>query len=1068
MSSQKIRRRRESVRLSRNTGFQPVPPAGVTPAASAPCGAWVSGLEACVPLRSARATASFRHSLPFIFLLPIFLSSASAAAVDFARDVRPILERSCLGCHGPEKQKSGYRLDVREIALKGGESGDAAIVPHDAKKSPLIRFVSGEDPETVMPPKKSDKPPLTAAEVAMLRAWVNEGPAWPDEFAGAKDAKPHWSLTLLVKPAVPRRGDRNVAPPWAIDAFISAKLAERKLAPSPEADARTLIRRLSYDLTGLPPTPEEVEEFVEVSSIKSTASIAYERLVDKLLASPRHGEHWARHWLDVANYADTHGNDHDYARPNAWPYRDYVIRAFNDDKPYARFVQEQVAGDALFPDDPQATVALGFVAAGPWDHTLMVTVREDTVDHRSAQNLDRDSMVSTVMGTFQSLTVHCARCHNHKFDPITQREYYALQAVFAGVDRANRPFDTDARTQAERARLLAEKRALEKRDPALLGSPEVARKVAAWEQAWAQRENGWTPFEIMNVVSTGGAEFTRQADGSWFVSGKRPDRDTYTVTARRRAGKLGAVRLEVLPDDRLPKRGPGRWDNGNFHLSEFSASASPDGTAEAARPLVFARASADYDEGPAITAAQAIDGKDKTQWGVHPRYGEPHEAVFEVKDPVSFEENTTFTFRLEFQDGVPGHGIGRFRLSASDDVPVAAAARKLPAEIMALLRVPKDERTPAQQHELALAVLKLENQRALAALPAPQLVYAVTRDFPPDGDNFKPSPQPRPIHLLARGELSKPGQLIGPGALACVPGMSPDLAIRNPADESARRAALARWLTDERNALTWRSIVNRVWAHHFGRGLCDTPNDFGKMGGTPSHPELLDWLAVWFRDEARGSLKQLHRLILTSATYRQSSRDALNARDSDNRLLARMNRQRLTAEQVRDTLLALSCKLDLTMGGPAAVQFIARGDATFMSGGNPAFLDYERFDPDSPPARRRAIYRFLFRTVPDPFMDALDCPDGGAFTPVRSASTTAVQAFAMLNNAFAIRQCEHIAARVKKEAQAGAAVAHTFRLLLQRQPRPDELARFTTYAQKHGLANAVHVIINSNEFLHPD
>jgi hypothetical protein len=884
----------------------------------------------------------------------------------------------------------------------------------------------------------------------------------PQANEAVKLPKAHWSLTSLVKPAVPG----SEANP--IDAFVRAKLAEKWLTPSPEADRRTLIRRLSYDLTGLPPTEQELAAFLADKGAK-----AYENLVARLLASPRYGEHWARHWLDVANYADTHGNDHDYARPNAWHYRDYVIRAFNDDKPYSRFVQEQVAGDALFPDDPQATVALGFLAAGPWDHTLMVTVREDTVDHRSAQNLDRDNMVSTVMGTFQSLTVHCARCHDHKFDPISQREYYALQAVFAGVDRANRPFDADARTQAERGRLLAGRRAMQHRDSALmatLDSGEVTRKIADWEEARARQEKAWEPFDTLSVVSTGGATMTRQPDGSWFVNGTRPTRDTYIVTARRRAGKLSAVRLETLPDDRLPKRGPGRWDNGNFHLSEFRAFAAPDGATEGAKPIVFARASADYNEGPAISAAQAIDGKNETIWGVHPRYGEPHEIVFEIKDPATVPAGTTFTLLLEFQDGVQGHGIGRFRLSASDEVPAAAALVPLSVELAALLRVPASERIPAQRHELALAVLKAENQSALDALPAPQLVYAVTRDFPPDGENFKPSPQPRPIHLLARGDLGRPGELVGPGTLGCVPGMSPELAIADASEEAERRAALARWLTDDRNALTWRSIVNRVWSHHFGRALCDTPNDFGKMGATPSHPELLDWLAVWFRDEARGSLKALHRLIVTSETWKQTSLANQGAvSDGDNRLLWRQNRPRLSGEQVRDTLLALSGKLDLTMGGPSAIQFNSRGDATFMPGGNPAFLDYEHFDPDSPAARRRAIYRFLFRTVPDPFMDALDCPDGGACTPVRNVSTTAVQAFAMLNDVFAIRQCEHIAARLAAKDTAPESQAESaFRLILLRGAREQERARFAAYNQRHGLANACQLLLNSNEFLHLD
>ena len=953
-------------------------------------------------------------------LLLLLAAARSQAAPDFAREVRPILEKSCFGCHGPEKQKSGYRLDVRAIALKGGESGEAAIVPHDAKASPLIRYVSGEDADMLMPPKKSDKPRLTAAEVETLRAWIDAGPGWPDEFAGAKDARPHWSLQPLVKPAVPG-AEAN-----PIDGFIHAKLAAKNLGPSPEADARTLIRRLTYDLTGLPPTPEEVEAFSADDGPQS-----YERLVGKLLASPRHGEHWARHWLDVAHYADTHGNDHDHARPNAWPWRDYVIRAFNEDKPYARFVQEQVAGDALFPDDPQATVALGFLAAGPWDDTLMVTVREDTVDHRMAQVLDRDDMVGTVMSTFQSATVHCARCHNHKFDPIAQRDYYALQAVFAGVDRADRPFDADAATHARRRDLLAKKSAIARRDPAVmtaLDSPETARKIAAAAEALARRATDWQALEVVSVTSASGVDtsFARQADGSWFVSGTRPEKDTFIVTAQTKAKGLRALRLEALPDDRLPGHGPGRYEpSGNFHLTEFRAFAQPaSGATSGATRLEFSRATADHsDRGDVI--ANAIDGRADTHWSVHPRYGEAHEAVFELKEPLGDDAGTTLIIRLE-QNGTAGHQLGRFRLTFCTDALSAERRAPVPAAFVGLLCSPDAQRTPEQRRDLALHILACEVEAELATLPAPQFVYAATRDFPPNG-SFKPAPEPRPIHLLTRGDINKPANLIGPAALRCLPGLSGDFALADPGDEAARRAALARWLTDERNALTWRSIVNRVWHYHFGRGLCDTPNDFGKMGGTPSHPELLDWLAVWFRDEAHGSLKALHRLIVTSATYRQAasaqcsvlSAQSSGARavdtahcalrtahykragevDAANTLLWRMNRTRLTAEQLRDSVLQMSGQLDLTMGGPSAVQFVARGKATFNpDGGAPAFLDYENFPPDDPANRRRAIYRFIFRTVADPLMDALDCPDGGALTPVRSRSTTALQAFALLNS----------------------------------------------------------------------
>ena len=917
---------------------------------------------------------------------------------------------------------------------------------------------------------------------------------------------PHWSLKPLTKPTVPASSGHP------IDAFIDAKLAEKNLRRSPPADPRTLIRRLSFDLTGLPPTPEEVEVFVKewersVQGTKARRHEGTERshpkhetrnpepdssapytlhpkpytlLIDRLLASPRHGEHWARHWLDVVHYADTHGNDHDYARPNAWPYRDYVIRSLNEDKPYARFIQEQVAGDVLFPDDPQATIALGFLAAGPWDDTLLVTVREDTVDHRMGRNLDRDNMVSTVMSTFTSLTVHCARCHDHKFDPISQREYYGLQAVFAGVDRADRMIDADPATLKKRKELHARKSAIAARDAAVLASldsPQVQAKVAALTNDFAKRNEKWQPLDAVNVVSAmanEGTVFARQADGSWFVSGTRPQKDTFIITATTKLKGVRALRLEVLPDKRLPQGGPGRYDNGNFHLAQFRATAqSMTVETKGAVNLKFTRVTADHSDGVDVVA-NTLDGKPETFWSIHPHYNQSHEAVFELKDPVGDEAGTTLTVYLDFT-GKTGHQIGRFRLWVSTEATAASKLPPIPAPVAAMLRVAEKDRTAEQRRDLALHILAAEVERELVALPAAQLAYIATRDFTPQG-SFKPSPKPRPIHLLTRGDINKPRELVGPGALACVPGLAHELNVVNMEDESVRRAALARWLSDEGNVLVWRSIVNRVWHFHFGRGLCDTPNDFGKMGGTPSHPELLDWLAVWFRDDAKGSLKALHRLIVTSETYRQGTGVAASAAivrphslDSDNRLLWRMNRTRLTGEEIRDAVLQLGDRIDLTMGGPAAIQFVSHGKATFNTDGAPPKLEYDAFDPDAPENRRRAVYRFVFRTVPDPLMDALDCPDGGAMTPVRSFSTTATQAFAMLNNAFLIRQCEHIAARIQKQSPIiEKQIVAAFQLMLQREPREKELSALAAYAKRHGLANACHVLLNSNEFIYVD
>jgi len=643
-----------------------------------------------------------------------------------------------------------------------------------------------------------------------------------------------WSLEPLRPPEVPAV-EASGAP---IDAFIRKTLAEKGLFPSPEADRRTLIRRLTFNLHGLPPTPEEVDAFLEDRS-----SDAYQRLVDRLLSSPRYGERWGRHWLDVVHYGETHGYDKDKRRLHAWPYRDYVIRALNEDKPYARFVEEQLAGDVLYTDDPDGIVALGFIAAGPWDFVGHVELREGTVDKDLTRSNDRDDMVSTAMSSFLSLTVHCARCHDHKFDPIPQEDYYRLQAVFAGVERADRPYDRDPATHRLRRSLTAERRAL-------------------------------------------------------LAEEKRPD------------GKLVGSLL------------------------------------------------------------------------------------------------------------------------------------------------------PPAEEELAARLREVD--RRLAALPPPSLVYAAAYDFAPQG-SFAPPQGPRPIHLLLPADVKSRDRLLEPGALSCLSGLESRFRLADPRDEGARRAALARWITDRRNPLTWRSITNRIWHYHFGRGLVDTPNDFGRMGSSPTHPELLDWLAVWFVENG-GSLKTLHRLIVQSATYRQCSReDPRFARiDGENRYLWRMNRSRLDAESVRDAVLKVSGDLDLTMGGPSLDHFLFKDDHS------PVY-DYTRFDVDSPQSRRRSIYRSIVRSVPDPFMECLDCADPSILTPQRNTTLTALQALALLNNPFMIRKAETFAERVRKSREDLAGqIDLAYRLALGRAPTPGEASMLAAYAARHGLPAACRLLFNANEFVFID
>ena len=678
----------------------------------------------------------------------------------------------------------------------------------------------------------------------------------------------HWAFKPALRPQIPRVNHAS----WSrnpIDDFVLARLEAEKLAPSPEADRLTLLRRLSFDLTGLPPTPDEVREFV---SARSPA--AYDRLVDRLLNSPRYGERWARHWLDAVHYGESHGYDKDKPRPNAWPYRDYVIRSFNNDEPYSRFVQEQLAGDVLFPDTPDGVIALGFIAAGPWDYVGHVELPESKTDGLIARYNDRDDMVMNTMSTFLSLTVHCARCHDHKFDPISQEEYYGLQAVFAGVDRADRAFDADPQVSARRRQWALEKKKLEARQ--------------------------------------------KEFDGA--------------------AAKVTDPEIQ---------------------------------------PKESAQATERLEEGRKSQVEARLDAGTKSE-------------IVRVRDQ--------------------------------------------------------------------LAALNAD----IAALPKPQMVYAAAAEFPPAG-SFVPSSGARSVHLLQRGDVRRPGPLIGPAALKGLPGLTGALEIAHPGDEGSRRAALAKWLTDPVNLLTRRSLVNRVWQHHFGRGIVDTPNDFGAMGALPTHPELLDWLAYWFVEHGE-SLKALHRLIVTSATYRQSSQtNPQFARvDGDNRFLWRMNRQRLDAESFHDTLLLLGGRLDLTMGGPSAQQF------SFKDDHSPVY-DYSRFDVDTRAGSRRSIYRFIVRSVPDPFMEALDCPDANLLTPKRTVTVTALQALSTLNDAFVVRQCEHFAERVRQSSpDLSQQIELIYQLALDRAPGKTESKRLGSYAAKFGLANVCRLLINSNEFMFID
>jgi mono/diheme cytochrome c family protein len=957
----------------------------------------------------------------------------------FTEKIEPIFKQRCFECHSHEKtMKGGLTIDSRSGWEQGGDSGPA-VVPGKPSESLLIQLVSGSDDGQQMPPEQK----LPPAEIALLEEWVSRGAPDPRIAPTQHPSESDWwSLKPLVLPEVPDVSGLE----HPVDCFIIARLAERGLTLSPEADRRTLIRRLNFDLHGLPPSPAEVDAF-----IKDTDQKAYENLVERLLDSPHYGERWARHWLDTIHFAETHGCGHDLPRDYAWRYRDYVIKALNSDKPWSQFIQEQLAADRLFPERPKLIAALGFLGAGVFDHSAYQTASIN-FDY-----LDRDDLVTQTMGAFTSTTANCARCHAHKFDPISQEDYYALQAVFAGVIEGNVDFDEDEFVAQSRKHWQTLQAAAASEDKAVLLASDIEKLVGEWEKSHDAPVN-WISLNhdsFMSSDGTSGSTLTRDGD-VLLSSGTKPDKDTYIITGSLPLNSITALRLDVLVDQSLPMNGPGRQDNGNFTLSEFETQLFEPGTAQPVT-LKFARATADFDQQD-WTSAMAIDGNEATGWGVHPAIGVSHYAVFELAEPLALAANAKLTLTLKQRSG-NAHLIGSLRISATDQPTDRAAA--IPELVEKSLRLPADQRNESQRLALAAFVARQMAEEELAKLPPPVQVYAAATKadvlLAVGQGTSTTVAAPKVVHLLKRGDFDKPLKEATSGALSAITSLPSRFTELQISDEAARRAALANWLADAKNPLTWRSIANRVWHYHFGRGLCDTPNDFGRMGGLPSHPELLDWLACELRDGG-GSLKHLHRLIVTSGTYRQSSshRDYAASFDEDNRLLWRMNRLRLDAECYRDFVLAAADRLDLTLGGPSVKQFVTGPPVQLTP-----TLDYNAYDWAALPKHRRSIYRFVWRGVPDPFMEVLDFPDLGMLAPTRSFSASALQSLALYNNRFVLHFSDEMAKQVQTPEEAA-------RRILLRELTDSEQLLMAAYIQKHSLAAFCRVLLNSNEFLFVD
>lgn len=1125
-------------------------------------------------------------------------AASPAAGVDFQRDIRPILADHCFKCHGPDEntRKGGLRLDVAEQAAAPAKSGKRAVVPGQVESSELVRRILTKDDDDRMPPAAA-KRPLTDAQKDQLQRWI----------AGGAVYQPHWAFTAPRRPAVPPVKDAA----WVhnpIDAFILARLEREGLHPSPPADRQQLVRRLYFDLIGLPPTPAEADEFVN-----DTAPDALDRLVNRLLASPHYGERWARRWMDLARYADTNGYEKDRPR-TIWPWRDWLIGALNADMPFDQFTVEQIAGDLLPDATPAQRVATGF-------HRNTMLNEEGGIDPREYHFYSVVDRVGTTSTTWLGLTMGCARCHAHKYDPISQREFYRFSAFLNNADEptveVEKPEITKQRTEKLAEIAKREARLSEEFPPAedwrwdrpalqgfstenggvaerltdgsyRLDGPGAEKDIysfavetaltnvtlvrveaipdGAWPRGGAGRgengsfvlseievqagprddsappvkvklskaeadfaadnqgagqaidgkpETGWgfagvergntlhqatftlesptnwtggTRISLRLIQQQGGRQtlgrfrialaepvpdsrplevrrrehldrkyaawraqvrdqivhwvplrpvkarsevplLTIQDDGSVYSSGDQTKSDTYEVTFRTNLRGVTALRLEAMPDDRLPEHGPGRvyyeGPFGDFFLSDLKVEAQ-------GQPVKLTVASSSFANG-GNTATKAIDADLQSGWSIDGGQGRAHNAVFNLGTPLT--NATEFVVRMTFEKYYPA-GLGRFRISASTDRRPAVAL-DLPDELQALATVEPERANPGDEERL----------RQYFVAHAPELagprdaIAKARRELPrpPTTLEFaeRPPENPRATFIRRRGEFLQPGEKVDAGLPEFLPGL--------PAGAPTNRLGFARWLVSAENPLTARVTVNREWAAFFGRGLVRTIEDFGYQGELPTHPELLDWLAVEFREQG-WSLKRLHRLIVMSATYQQAAvvTPALHEKDPENLLLARGPRQRLEAEAVRDFALKASGLLSPKIGGPSV---FPPQLPNITKEGTYGPLEWKVSEGED--RYRRGLYTFAKRTAPYATFITFDGPSGEACTARREVSNTPLQALTLLNDMVFVEAAQQLGRRaVALEGTDADRVRDLFRRCMTRPPEPAELDQLLAFVQQ--------------------
>lgn len=970
----------------------------------------------------------------------------------FLTQIAPAFEQSCVRCHNASKSRGGLSLETLADLQKGSENG-SVLEPGNPAESRLLEVLLGDKPE--MPQKEK---PLEKTVVKAVEEWIRQGAPWPADLKLVDKSqnrnKKLWSFEPIAIQKLPEISEESQK--WArnpIDYFIASKHELLKFQPAKQADKKTLIRRLYYDLVGLPPSPEAVQQF-----LNDDRPDAYEKLVDQLLESPGYGERWARHWLDVIHYGETHGYDKDKIRLQSWPYRDYVIQSLNDDKPYARFIQEQIAGDALFPENPDAIRALGFLSAGPWDFIGHAEVAETKTDGKIARHLDRDDMVGTAVSSLLSLTVQCAQCHDHKFDPILQADYYRLQAVFAGVDRAERPYFATGEEQKRyeslhqrQLHLIRSVRSLDQQVQTLAGlelqkwndrinvaknrlanqrNPQYGYHSAIETNPFVEKWVQLTfpePVEIAQIqVAPCSDDFNQIGDGFGF-----PPRFKIEITDQKDfAGNIKKIVDQTNNDLKNP----------GIQIQNFAINAP-----QSARTLRFTATKLAPRLNDYIFALAEIVVLDRQGNNIATK------ATISALDSI---EAAPRWQKTNITDGF-----------APSSIKTDSQSTESPESLEKLKRQWLESKVPvALLTELSNQQKELQSVEAeIQSIPKPSQVFAATVHhgsgaFTGTGAS---GGVPRPIFRLNRGDVNQPRELIQPGTIESIQfakfALNPD----ESENESARRAALATWMTDTKNPLLWRSIVNRVWQYHFGRGIVDTTGDFGHMGGNPSHPELLDYLAQSFRDSG-GKMKSLHRLIVTSATYRQQSvgdTDDYSAQDSQNVYLWRQNRRKLEAEAIRDSILAVAGKLDRKMGGPSFQDFVVTHPEH-----SPHF-EYDKADPADPALHRRSIYRLIVRSQPQPFLTTMDCADPSIRVDKRNESVSSAQALAQWNEALVLAMAGELGKWIETQpGDVNQKVESGFEKCLVRKPSHDELQSLVSYTKKFGYPSLARLLLNLNEF----